>query len=72
MVFSAEAILSQCQFVWLSKPYGPVSLFFPSFYSPTTVPNVHLTTLAQSAIKFRLIFIASMQPNSSVQNFSIH
>jgi len=72
MMFSAEAMLSQCQFVWLSKPYGPVRQSSPSFYSPTTVPSVHLTTLVQSAIKSRLTFIASMQPNSSVQNFSIH
>jgi hypothetical protein len=51
MMFAAEALLSQCQYVWLSKPYGPVRLFRPSFYSPTTVPNAPLTTLAQSAIK---------------------
>jgi len=50
MMFSAEVMLSHCQFVWLSKPYGPIRLFPPSFYSPTTVPSVHLTTLAQSAV----------------------
>jgi hypothetical protein len=49
MMFSAEAMLSQCQFVWLSKPYGPYRLFHPSFYSPTTMPNVHLSTLEQTS-----------------------
>jgi hypothetical protein len=50
MMFSVEAMLSQCQFVWMSKPYVPVRLFHPIFYSTTTVLNVHLATLAQSAI----------------------
>jgi hypothetical protein len=45
-----EPILSHCQFVWMSKPYVHMVLFYSGLCRSTTPSDVHLTTLAGYAV----------------------
>jgi len=45
-----EPMLSHCQFVWMSKPFAHMVLFYSGLYRSTTLSDVHLTTLARYAV----------------------
>jgi NADH:ubiquinone oxidoreductase subunit H len=46
-----EPMLSYCQFVWMSKPYAHMVLFYSDLYRSTTLSIVHMTTLTRYAVK---------------------
>ena len=48
-----KPMLNCCQFVWMSKPYAHVVLFYSGLYRSTTLSNVHLTALAAYAVNLR-------------------
>jgi len=45
MMVTVEPMLSCCQFVWMSKPYAHMVLFYSGLYRSITLSDVHLTNL---------------------------
>jgi len=47
-----EPMFCYCRFVWMSKAYVPVVLFYSGLYRSTSLSDVHLITFARYAVNF--------------------